>query len=80
MEVPEGTYWVSVHRRYGLRRLHVVGGCYRRPAQHVKDFEILGGQRPHSSLYHECCQVCFPTGHLPDEIASSSEESSSDQV
>eukprot|EP00971_Amphidinium_carterae_P236388 4691285-Amphidinium_carterae.1 len=74
-----GTYYVSIQPRTGFRRLHVVGGCHRKPGVHVMSFEAYGDELPDAAAYHDYCRNCWPgrSGPLAEEVSSNFSASSS---
>ena len=84
-EGPKG-FVISKTRGGKVRRVHFVGGCFRVPGEHYRDYEDLGQRAP---LPHEIthrCKDCFPLERESErqveneELASdtSGESSSSD--
>jgi len=59
MEVGRGTYVLSVVGRSKRRTLHQVGGCYRIPGVHYKEFLVVGDSRPTLEAGESLCASCF---------------------
>ena len=62
---PEGQdevmgFVVSITRGGRCRRLHFVGGCFRIPGEHYKNFEGFGQSVPEDHQYNLRCRDCFP--------------------
>jgi hypothetical protein len=55
----DGTLVVSLSVRSGLRCLHKVGGCWRRPGVDYQRFQVLS-LPPTPDDYHRLCQSCWP--------------------
>eukprot|EP00438_Fugacium_kawagutii_P021417 Skav230575 [mRNA] locus=scaffold971:157894:160071:- [translate_table: standard] len=73
MQVPLGTYVLSVVGRGNRKTLHRVGECHRVPGVHYARFEVVGNEPPCTDLFHQSCSTCFPRG-----LAEGGEESSED--
>ena len=58
---PEG-YVCSVTGKRGLRRLHFIGLCHRKPGYEYAHFNLLGSKMPPSEEYDEICKQCWPAG------------------
>ena len=88
LDLPLGTYVVSVSSRSEFRRLHVTGGCPRVPGQHYANFEVLGTSEPSVHSFHARCLHCFPeskgvqeaVGEVPSAGSPSTSSESSDSV
>ncbi len=78
---PAEGYVVSRSRKRGIRCLHLVGKCYRKPGLHYMDYETLGDNLPSTEEYDQICGSCWPDGFSrqdsgsQDDSASSSTES-----
>ena len=76
-----GKYAISISRKAGHRRLHLLGTCHRSPGLHYTDFE-LHDLRPSGETYHDYCKQCWraPAAKAgePDESSSSSSDSDSE--
>ena len=66
---PEG-FVVSRTRGGHCRRLHFMGGCFRIPGEHYRQFDSYGQQYPSPDLFDLRCKDCFPA----DRPAARSEE------
>ena len=88
---PLGTFIVSVVGRTKRRTLHIMGGCYRVPGVHYREYVVVGMERPEISA--ECGErlrsTCFtPKEKIAEalttgeeaEQSTSSESSSSEDV
>jgi hypothetical protein len=75
-DAPMG-FVVSKTKGGACRRLHFVGGCFRRPGEHYRSYEDFGQQVPESSLYNARCKDCFPAGVF-SQAAEEAEEAGSD--
>ena len=53
-------YVCSVTGRRGVRRLHFVGLCHRKPGYDFGMFNLLGSQMPGPEEYDEICKQCWP--------------------
>ena len=62
--LPDGVegYVVSVSRKQGFRRLHLLGACQRVPGLSYRDFEEYGLERPPPESYDDYCRACWPRG------------------
>ena len=45
-QFPLGTYVLSIVGRSRTRTLHVMGGCYRIPGVHYREYVVIGADRP----------------------------------
>ena len=59
LDIPLGTYVVSIRPRSDFRRLRRVGDCSMRPGLEDFTFEVLGMVRPDASRYHARCGRCW---------------------
>ena len=79
-ELPKSGYVITFTFKGGLRRLHYVGRCYRRPGVDYFDYESYGELLPAADQYDKTCKQCWPpAGGGPEgaESKDSSEEPSS---
>ncbi len=78
-------YVCSVTGRRGIRRLHFVGRCHRKPGFDYAMFQEHGDARPAVGEYDVICRQCWPDGFLEStdgdkggsSVATSDESSSS---
>ncbi len=68
---PSRGFVISLSRKRGLRCLHLLGNCYRRPGVHYHNYEDCGTEEPAAHRYDQICGSCWPTG---DESAVDVEE------
>ena len=80
-------YVCSVTGRHGLRRLHYVGLCHRKPGFDYAVFTLLGSDVPGPENYDDVCKQCWPTGapesgvqkdDFGSSVATTDESSSTD--
>lgn len=76
LDIPAGSYLVSIQARTKFRRLHKIGECWRRPGVDFLLFEVLGQELPQPSQYNAVCHHCFNKGVINDDEASSGSSSS----
>ncbi len=78
-------YVCSLLGRRGVRRLHYVGLCHRRPGHDYARFRCFGDRLPGKEEYDAVCRQCWPSGNPrsqegktdSDSSVPSSDESSS---
>ena len=60
-EFPMGTFVLSVVGRSKARTLHVIGGCYRIPGVHYREYVVVGSERPDidPKQGEKLCSTCF---------------------
>ena len=81
VELPLGSYVVSVSARAGFKRLHRMGDCPNKAGVHFLHFEALGDVFPDAKLFDARCSICFGRSHsaqVPDVDSAPSSGSSSD--
>ncbi len=85
-EITTGNYIITISAKHGLRRLHLVGACYRRPHIDYKHFQDLGPVCPSADCYDSYCKDCWrgsagpsaaSTGDSSDTSVATTDESSS---
>ncbi len=59
-DVPTVGYASSITRHYGQRRLHRLGGCWRKPGADYLRYEIYKEGLPDPTLYRCICRDCWP--------------------
>ncbi len=69
-------YVTSVTGRRGIRRLHYVGLCHRRPGQDYARYECHGSDMPHSSEYDAVCRQCWPDKAAGAQVRAAEDGSS----
>ena len=84
--VPSEGYVISISNKRKIRCFHLIGGCYRRPREHYRNFVVCGGVVPPAADYIQVCRACWPTGRdveveseQPDSDNSEATESSSSE-
>ncbi len=68
-------YVCSVTGRRGVRRLHFVGRCHRKPGLDYAAFQEHGEERPSAGEYDVICRQCWPDGVLGADEKSKGESS-----
>ena len=53
---------MSISQKLGLRRLHKLGACYRRPNRDYGNDRYLGVRMPESDQYDSFCRSCWRSG------------------
>ncbi len=74
---PAEGYVVSHSRKRGIRCLHLVGRCYRKPGSHYLMYDARGPNLPPTEDYDQICGSCWPDGFVPLDIGSQDESASS---
>ncbi len=85
---PTSGYVVAISQKKGLRRLHHIGACRRRPGHHYINYEGYGDSCPAAELYDAYCKRCWGSGvppagdqaesdGAPSSVSTESESSSS---
>ena len=72
-----GCYVVSITGHKRLRRLHLMGACFRVPGIHFGEFEVLGSEAPSPDLYDAICKSCWNDEEEVGEAEDSADEVSS---
>ncbi len=65
---------VSISKKRGYRRLHLIGRCHRVPGIDYTDFEELGAAMPEPSKYDGVCGQCWRDGARGPRLAGSSSD------
>ncbi len=68
-------YVCSITGRRGVRRLHFVGRCHRKPGLDYAAFREHGDERPSAGEYDVICRQCWPDGVLVTDEGSKGESS-----
>ena len=60
-QFPLGAYVLSIVGRSRSRTLRVIGGCYRIPGVHYREYVVIGGDRPELDPRQgeKPCPTCF---------------------
>ena len=77
LQVQNGHYVVFTSSHLRFRRLHRVGGCWRRPGTDYKLFKNSGDDIPDDRELHTTCRQCWPASSRllpPSETAASDEQ------
>ena len=72
---PEG-FVVSKTQGGRCRRLHFVGGCWRIPGEHYRNFVDFGQEVPADHLFNARCKDCFPAALTAERAAEEEVEGS----
>ncbi len=76
-EAPSSGYTISIGKR-GIRRLHLIGACYRVPGVDYVDYIAMGDVCPPASDYHAYCRSCWSGGRMPaTEVADTADSQGS---
>ncbi len=72
--LPSGVsgFVVSISKKRGYRRLHLIGRCHRVPGIDYTDFEELGAVMPEPTRYDGVCGQCWRVGTKGPQLAGSS--------
>jgi hypothetical protein len=68
-------YVISISNKRRIRRLHLVGACYRQPGVDYQEYQVLGDEVPEASEYDDFCRSCWSGGNRPVTLAPAPEES-----
>ncbi len=68
---------ISHSRKRGIRCLHLVGKCYRKPGTHYMMYDARGLDLPPTEDYDQVCGSCWPDGVASLETESQDETESS---
>ncbi len=74
---PAEGYVVSHSRKRGIRCLHLVGKCYRKPGTHYLVYDARGLDLPPAEDYDQVCGSCWPDGFAALDTGSQGESVSS---
>ena len=58
LDIQQGTYFLTVQKRPGFRRLHRMGECATKP-QRCFNARVLGEVRPLAAEFDAMCRHCF---------------------
>ena len=74
-EAPKG-FVISRTRGGRERRAHFVGGCFRIPGEHYRDFEDPGQRAPEAHEIKHRCKDCFPVEKATERAVEDKEDAS----